>query len=203
MKEKGKFIVLYGSNNLGKTTQADLIIKRLEGYGLNVSYLKYPVYDLEPTGPRLNNILRHHTENIPSIELQKIFAQNRRDYEPTLKNRLECGEWIISEDYKGTGIAWGITYGVDIDTLEEINKGLFPEDIAICFDGGRFVSSIERGHLHEDGGKWELNREVHRQLAKRYDWDIVRSDMSKEKVHEEIWDKITRRLLLQRLSQLE
>ncbi|MFC1625172.1 dTMP kinase [Patescibacteria group bacterium] len=203
MKERGKFIVLYGANNLGKTTQAELLINRLKSYGISSAYLKYPIYDLEPTDPRLNGILRNHTENISALGLQKIFAQNRRDYEPTLKDRLNGGEWLISEDYKGTGIAWGLTYGVGLNTLEEINKDLFPEDYTFCFHGKRFVSSIEQGHLHEEGGRWEKSRKIHQTLAKRYGWKIIKSDMNQRTIHKEIWHILTRQLLMDRIKQLE
>ena len=34
--KKGKFIVLYGINNLGKTTQAKLLVKNLKNSGVSV-----------------------------------------------------------------------------------------------------------------------------------------------------------------------
>jgi len=45
MKERGKFIVVYGPNNIGKTTQVNKIVSWLKEEGINASYLKYPVYD--------------------------------------------------------------------------------------------------------------------------------------------------------------
>jgi len=47
----GKFIVLYGINNLGKTTQTRILVDKLKLHGLKAEYLKYPVYDLAPSGP--------------------------------------------------------------------------------------------------------------------------------------------------------
>ena len=47
---KGIFIVLYGVNNLGKTTQAQLLVERLNKAGVQATYLKYPIYDIEPSG---------------------------------------------------------------------------------------------------------------------------------------------------------
>ena len=45
--KKGKFIAIYGINGIGKTTQVEILVKYLQSQGLNVSRLKYPVYNLE------------------------------------------------------------------------------------------------------------------------------------------------------------
>ena len=42
--KKGKFIVLYGNNNVGKSTQAKLLVEKLKEKGENVRYFKYPIY---------------------------------------------------------------------------------------------------------------------------------------------------------------
>ena len=56
----GKFIVIYGSNNLGKSTQTGLLEARLikEFSNRRILRIKFARYDLEPTGPLLNAILR-------------------------------------------------------------------------------------------------------------------------------------------------
>ncbi len=55
---QGKFIALYGVNNIGKSTQTNLLVQRLLTAGVRVEYVKYPIYDLDPTGKMLNEILR-------------------------------------------------------------------------------------------------------------------------------------------------
>ena len=55
----GKFIVFYGINSLGKSTQAEILIDRLEKNGRKAEYLKYPVYELQ-TGKEINKVLRNH-----------------------------------------------------------------------------------------------------------------------------------------------
>jgi len=54
--KKGLFVVLHGINNLGKTTQAKLLVEKLQSEGHKAEYMKYPVYDLDPSGKILNNI---------------------------------------------------------------------------------------------------------------------------------------------------
>ena len=54
----GKFIAVYGINNIGKSTQTSLLVQKLVRAGIPVEYVKYPIYNLDPTGKMLNEILR-------------------------------------------------------------------------------------------------------------------------------------------------
>lgn len=191
MQPRGQSIVIYGSPNLGKTTQSKRLVMTLKEYGMDVEYIKYPIYDLEPTGPRLNRILREHTENLSYSEIQEIFVQNRRDFEPHLQEMLDAGKVVVAEDYVGTGIAWGLTYGISLETMEEMNAGLFVPDISILLSGERFTDGIERSHLHEAGDKWEVNRGVHLRLAERYGWSVVNATQSEEKVANDIFEIVS------------
>ncbi|MFA5352465.1 MAG: hypothetical protein WC304_04290 [Candidatus Gracilibacteria bacterium] len=55
---QGKFIAIYGINNIGKSTQTALLLQRLIAAGIRTEYVKYPIYNLDPTGKKLNEILR-------------------------------------------------------------------------------------------------------------------------------------------------
>ena len=113
MKE-GFFIVLYGINNLGKSTQAQALVESLNKAGLPAKYLKYPIYDLKPTGPKINEILRNTDKQpISEEEFQALYTKNRFDFQPQLCKMLAEGVTVIAEDYIGTGLAWGWSKGVD------------------------------------------------------------------------------------------
>lgn len=194
--ERGKFVVVYGTNNLGKSTQMNLLAERLREEGREVELLKYPIYELEPTGPIINAVIREGLE-ITETELQRLFAQNRRDFEPFLmKGVLEKGKWGIAEDYKGTGIAWGVARNIPLEVMEEMNSGLLEEDLAILLDGEQFISGIERGHRNEPSPEWQRARQVHKELAERYGWQVVEANRSPREIADEIWGIVTRRLLM-------
>jgi len=124
--KKGKMIAIYGTNGIGKTTQTERLVSFLQAQGKNASRLKYPIYDLEPEGPFIYKYLRDpkfRTKNeLSTHELQKKYSDNRKRYEKELKKRLSNGEWIVAEDYIGTGIAWGLTWGGDLEYLESYLK---------------------------------------------------------------------------------
>lgn len=189
---RGKLIVLYGINNLGKTTQAKMLVDKLMKEGVTARYLKYPIYDLLPTGPKINKILRGgKNQNISEEDFQAFYAQNRRDFEPKLKEILNSGTWIVAEDYIGTGLAWGVSKGEQLEILEEQNKNLRHEDIAILLDGKRFLEGKETRHLHEsDDSLMERCKKTHQELGKKYGWITVNASQTIKKVHNDIWQNI-------------
>lgn len=194
---KGKFIVIYGINNIGKSTQARLLAGRLKHEGIEARYVKYPIYDLEPTGPRLDRILRHDAESdIRETDLQMIYAQNRRDFQRELQEILEKGKWVVAEDYTGTGIAWGWTKGADLDTLENMNRDLLKEDLAILLDGDRFIEGKEHNHIHErQDALADECRKNHLAFAERYGWSVVDANRSIDEVQSDIWEIVKSKLL--------
>jgi len=193
--EKGKFIAIYGINGIGKTTQVELLVKYLKKQGKNASRLKYPIYDLEPEGPFIYKYLREvefrKTNELDTHKLQKKYAVNRMRYEPELRKRLAEGEWIVAEDYKGTGISWGLTWGGKLEYLEDINEELLKPDMEILMDGPRFLSAIEKDHRNEmDSERIEICRNFHHLLADRYSWIVVSAKQKIEKVHKDIVEQI-------------
>lgn len=189
---KGKFIVFYGINNLGKSTQAQKLVERLKNEGEKAEYLKYPVYELEPSGKMINNYLREGNKyGLSAREAQIMYALNRTQYEHKLQEKLEAGINVVSEDYTGTGLAWGITTGVDEEFLKYINKHLLREDLAFLFDGDRFLEAQEKTHKHESNdGFMEKAREVHLRLGREMGWEKINANQSIEEIHEEIWERV-------------
>ncbi|MBI2439230.1 MAG: hypothetical protein HYV45_01355 [Candidatus Moranbacteria bacterium] len=187
----GKMIAFYGINGIGKTTQTELLVEYLRSRGISASRLKYPVYDLEPEGPFIYKYLRDAEfrlkNELSTEDLQKKYADNRKRYEPELLKRLETGEWIVAEDYTGTGIAWGLSWGADLSYLEDINKNLHRPDLDILMDGERFDTAIEVGHRNETNDeRIRICRNFHLLLGARYGWKRADANQSIEQVKEDI-----------------
>jgi len=195
-KYPGKLIVFYGINNLGKSTQAKLLVERLKANGYQSEYLKYPIYDLEPSGRMLNDYLRNSNPyGLHSREAQIMYAMNRTQFQAELVAKLKAGINVISEDYKGTGIAWGLGAGVDEKFLKEVNSHLINEDLVFLFDGERFRQAIENNHKHEnDEDLMAKVRWAHLKLREEYGWWKINANLAIEEIHEEIWST-TRALL--------
>ena len=190
--KRGKFIVLYAPNNLGKSTQLKLLAQKMYGSAHATLVLKYPIYSLKPTGPKINAALRFG-KLTSELDLQKIYAKNRRDFQEQLIKLLNCGVNVIAEDYTGTGVAWAMTQNVSLATMEKVNKGLIKPDLAILLDGERFKQAVENGHRNEDAGqeKWEKCRQIHKILAKRYGWKVINANNTIENIETTIWKLVS------------
>ncbi|MFA5023767.1 MAG: dUTP diphosphatase [Patescibacteria group bacterium] len=188
----GKFIVFYGINNLGKSTQAKLLVERLKANGYQAEYLKYPIYELNPSGEILNNYLRRGNPfQLSPREAQIIYALNRDQYQTEIIKKLKSGVNIIAEDYKGTGIAWGLGAGVDERFLKKINSHLISEDLVFLFDGERFREAIENGHHHENNDDlMNKVRWAHLKLREEYGWLKINANLAIEEIHEQIFEKV-------------
>ena len=188
-------ITLYGINNIGKSTQAKKLVERLESEGKTVKYIKYPVYEIEPTGRFLNDFyvveVRTGGKSATEEELQMWFTLNRYQFEPTLKKWLEEGVIVIAEDYTGTGLAWGTTKGANLEWLDGLNKYLVREDLAILLDGERFKEAVEEGHVHETNEDFmRKSRELHLMLGEKYGWKKVQVSGGIEETAERVWDQV-------------
>jgi thymidylate kinase len=186
----GKFIVLYGSNNIGKSTQTQLLQQRTQ----NSIAIKYPIYE-SPTGALISQILRSPElidRKYTEIEIQQLYVQDRQNYEPKLMAMLKSGTSVIAEDYIGTGIAWGMTRGLNLESLISMNEGLLQPDITILLDADyRYTESIEKTHKNEnDDQLWIKNRDIYRLLAKKFNWNIINANQPQKIVSEAILNLI-------------
>lgn len=189
--EKGLFIAIYGVNNLGKTTHAEILRERLSGLGFKVKRIKYPVYDIEPSGVYINKFLRNaeFRPDMTQEEFQLWYVLNRYQYQAELKKMLDEGTIVIAEDYSGTGIAWGIAKGIDEEFILNANSKLLEPDLSILFEGRRKLESIESGHKHEQNAELtEKCRLVHEQLAEKFGWRRMHVEEKIEDTASNLWD---------------
>ncbi len=189
IKKKGAFIVFYGAHNVGKTVQIMKLVEKLSKKAhQSFMLIKYPIYNIEPTGPIIHEILYGpNKSNIDhkSLEFQKLNAQNKIDFQHTLIEILNKGIDVIAEGYVGTGIAKGLTWGLELKELENINFGVIEPDCAILLDGMRHEDAIEQGNKFEGAGKtiWERNRLQYKFLAEKYGWITISNDSEVEEVN--------------------
>lgn len=194
--KKGLFIVIHGANNLGKSTQAKLLTEKMNAENYKTEYLKYPIYNILPSGKIINDYLRAGNPfKLTPREAQTIYALNRTQYELELKAKLSAGVNIVAEDYTGTGIAWGIGAGVSEEYLKFINSHLLKEDLTFLLDGERFKKSTENGHKHETDEKlWQKVRHAHLKLGQELGWKKINANLTIEQIHAIIWQEVRKHL---------
>jgi thymidylate kinase len=186
---RGLFIVVYGLSGVGKTKQLELLGEKLKQERIAFKEVEYPIYELGEAGPRLKRIVWRKERGLPEEEMQQLFAQNRRDFEPTLKKWLVSGVTVLAEDYKGTSIVWGVTRGMQLERIEEINKEFPDPDVSILIDGPRRLDIRPgEGHIYQtDEDEWYRARKTYLDMADRYGWIRVGGDAPILTVANRIW----------------
>ncbi|MBT7483493.1 hypothetical protein HN748_01055 [Candidatus Peregrinibacteria bacterium] len=189
-------ITVYGINNIGKTTHTKRLVERLRDEGHDAVRVKFPVYDVHPSGDYLNTLLRSGgSQMISEEELQLWFVINRYQFQPTLEKWLKEGKIVVAEDYVATGIAWGTAKGASMVWLENLNKHLRKEDLTIFIDGQRTLRAVEEGHIHEnDHDLVEKCRKVHYELEKKHGWHRIELQEKKDDTFKLIWDFVAPKL---------
>jgi dTMP kinase len=134
MTERGKYIVIEGSDGTGKSLQAVRLTERLQGLGFNPlltfddeTNRMEPVQ--EPGGTPLANELRRRIKDksIPRTPWQNVewFTEARKSiWEEAIDPALEAGQpvitarsWISTMSYQGYG------EGIDLDKIREYTLG--------------------------------------------------------------------------------
>lgn len=174
-----------------------MLVQKLRVHGLPAEYVKYPIYDLPPSGTILNNYLRQDNfYNLTSREAQIIYTFNRVQFEKTLLKKLYLGVNIVAEDYAGTGIAWGMAAGLNEHFLKYLNSRLYKEDLAFLFDGERFLKSVEYGHLHEANNELIYRARIaHLRLGYEFGWTIIDANQSIKQIHDQIWNHVLKLMI--------
>lgn len=186
------FITIYGVNNIGKSTHAKRLRRRFEEMGKKAVHIKYPIYDIEPTGPRINEIIRSNSQSISEEELQLWFVMNRFQYEPQLKKHLEEGTIVIAEDYVWTGIAWGASKGANLEWLKAINKPLLESDFSILMHGNREKRAREATHIHESNDALIEQCQQHfLNFADELGWQKVEVQRKLRDTADLLWDAVS------------
>ncbi|HWA51637.1 MAG TPA: hypothetical protein VG895_01120 [Patescibacteria group bacterium] len=178
----GKFTVVYGAPNTGKSTA----LKRFADEHKGFVYIKYPLYELEPNGPVIDAVI-HKRKEMTAECLQLLCAENRRDFEQALEELLEAGINVIAEDYTLTGIVSGLVEGVPLNTLKHFNKDLRIPDKAFLLVGERFTSGRELEHRFEEGDeKWAKTRELLLSFKDEYHLEIINVTPDIEKTYKAV-----------------
>ncbi len=131
---KGKFIVLEGIDNCGKTTQAKLLEKYFQEQGTEV------VLAREPGGTQIGEeirevVLKPRDQMANPITQTLLFYAARTEFmDQIVKPNIDAGKMVITDRFESsTYVYQGIVQGVDLsllDTLSEYcvkNSGAYPE----------------------------------------------------------------------------
>ena len=206
MMAKGKLITFEGPEGAGKSTQAAMLIARLEARGIEV------VYTREPGGTKLGEAIRGVLQYnaageapCPESEVLLFEASRAQLVRQVIRPALERGAWVVCDRFADSTTAYqGFGRGFPVDLMETINRFAIGEsapDMTILLDVNVSLG-MQRCAKRQVGRKVQYDRiesealEFHEkvrqgylELARRYPQRFRKVDAMRhaEPIGDEVW----------------
>jgi dTMP kinase len=131
--EKGVLIVFEGIDGSGKSTQAEILLKRLQEEDLDVVYFREP--SKGKWGRKIKKKALHPDSLTPEEELDFFLKDRRENVEKNLKPALEKKKVVILDRYYYSTIAYQGAKGIDEELIARMNEEFVVEpDLVFIFD---------------------------------------------------------------------
>jgi dTMP kinase len=198
---KGKIIVIEGIDKAGKGTQSNLLQSRLLINALKFSgnvctIMDFPDYTT-PIGQEIRAFLdgnRNYTLETKHV----LMSANRWEKKKEIESLIENGTIIIMNRYYQSNLVYGVSHGLNLKWLLNLDKGLPKEDVVIVLEVNP-NTSYQRVPGNRDS--FEIDRKLltkvhknYRKLAKQFNWKVINGERVSGEVHNEIM-KILRKVL--------
>jgi dTMP kinase len=204
------FITFEGPEGSGKSTQAQLLARRLRREG-------YPsVLTREPGGTRIGRQIRQvilspgHREMSPEAELGLYFSDRAQHLREVIWPALEAGRIVVCDRYTDSTIAYqGYGRGLSIRlirSLDRIMTGGFRPDVTLLLDvqadkglsrarrrnRGRAALRKEARFEGETLAFHERVRKGYLEMARREPerFLVLSADEARSRVHEKVWARL-------------
>ena len=119
----GKLIVIEGADGAGKATQADMLVERLRGEGMEVETLEFPRYEETFFGAYIKEWLDEEYGSFVDLDPRLaaiLFAGDRYETKCEIKKWLEEGKHVVLDRYVTASM---LHQGAKIDDVEK--RGAF------------------------------------------------------------------------------
>jgi len=129
LQKRGAFIVIEGLDGSGKTTQARLLVKKLQRS-------HNAVYTTEPSVGKIGSFIRERClygeKRLDSSVEALLFAADRVEHiQNEVVPALNEGKLVVSDRYVYSSLAYQGSAGLNIDWINVINKHALKPDLAI------------------------------------------------------------------------
>jgi dTMP kinase len=182
---EGRIIVLEGIDKAGKGTQCRLLQNDIMKAGFNCKILDFPDYST-PIGKEIRLFLDGRRSYSSQVQ-HMLLSVNRWEKKEEIEKMLQNGTIIIMDRYYQSNIVYGLSNGLDLNWLINLDKGLPKEDIVIILeiDPATSYKRVNRNRdLFEKNLEFLSNvKQNYQKLSQVYNWKIVNGEENVEKIH--------------------
>jgi dTMP kinase len=197
--KEGQIIVLEGIDKAGKGTQCKLLQNNIMKAGLNCKILDFPDYST-PIGKEIRLFLDGRRSYSSEVQ-HMLLSVNRWEKKEEIEKMLQNGTIIIMDRYYQSNIVYGLSNGLGLDWLINLDKGLPKEDIVIILEIDPETSYKRINYnrdLFEKNLEFLLNvKQNYQKLSQVYKWRIINGEETVEKIHMKISSLVKEKLNIQ------
>jgi dTMP kinase len=195
---RGAFVVLEGGEGSGKSTQAQILARRLRAEGRDV------VETFEPGGTARGALLRSvllddETPLDPRAELLLLAADRAQHVSELIEPTLARGSVVVCDRFSPSTLVYqGVARGLGVDAVETIDRfaarGAQP-DVVVVLDVSDAVARERlpeaRDRFERAGAEFHATvRGAYRDLAAQRGWVVVAADAPPDEVAAHVWEAV-------------
>jgi dTMP kinase len=196
---EGHIIVLEGIDKAGKGTQCKLLQNDIIKAGFNCKILDFPDYST-PIGKEIRLFLDGR-RSYPKEVQHMLLSVNRWEKKEEIETMLQNGTIIIMDRYYQSNIVYGLSNGLDLNWLINLDRGLPKEDIIIILEidpETSYKRITYNRDIFEKNLEFLLNvKQNYQKLSQVYKWRIINGEESIEKIHMKISSIVKEKLDIQ------
>jgi dTMP kinase len=183
---KGKIIVIEGIDKAGKTTQANLLLKKFKNKCVKFDFPDYTT----PIGKEIKQFLDGKRVYSDQVKMMLLSA-NRWEKKTEIERVIGEGTTIIMNRYYQSNLVYGVSKGLELDWLVALDEGLPKADLVIVIDikTDTLFTRSKNSVIDTFEKDRELIRKVkktYRLLAKKFTWYVVDGEKSVDDVHSQV-----------------
>jgi len=173
--ERFSLIVFEGCDNSGKTTQAELLAKKIDAI-----FISFPVRSTE-TGNKINNYLKGKIK-YSNKDIHSLFVQNRLEFNEYIRDKIFENN-IIIDRYSHSGIVYGIASGLDKDYCI-LSESSFLKPDAVFLLNNNVYNGPE---VYENVEFQQKVKDIYNNFIDKNWYKFDSSNLSIEALHEQIF----------------
>ncbi len=126
-----------------------------------------------------------------------LYSLNRWENLELIRNLIEGSDFLIADRYAASNLAYGVSRGLDLGWLRNLDRGLPEVDLVLVLDvpvPASFARKSRDRDVHESNRRLLLRvRRTYKSLADKLGWKVVDGTGAARKVHGDVWSQVQKR----------